>query len=133
MSAFWFNHFKASVPNHVISTDVYDYAKSLHQFRDQLAGRSMLVKKARVFPIECAARGFHTGSDLKDYSKTGRVCRIQLPAGLRDSDRLPQPIYTPSTKAETGHDENISEEQAAKVIGKENIQRLKDLTLSIYG
>jgi phosphoribosylaminoimidazole-succinocarboxamide synthase len=133
MSAFWFDHFKDSVPNHAVSTDVNDYPKSLHQFRDQLGGRSMLVKKAKVFPIECVARGFLTGSGLKDYKNTGQVCGIQLPAGLRDSDRLPQPIFTPATKAETGHDENISEEQAAKVIGKENIQKLKDLTLSIYG
>jgi phosphoribosylaminoimidazole-succinocarboxamide synthase len=131
MSAFWFDHFKDSVPNHVVSTDVNDYPKSLHQFRD-LAGRSMLVKKAKVFPIECVARGFLTGSGLKDYNKTGRICGIQLPAGLRDSDRLPQPIFTPATKVETGHDENISEEQAAKVIGKENIQKLKELTLSLY-
>jgi phosphoribosylaminoimidazole-succinocarboxamide synthase len=133
MSAFWFDHFRDSVPNHVVSTDVNDYPKNLHQFRDQLEGRSMLVKKAKVFPIECVARGFLTGSGLKDYNKTGQVCGVQLPAGLRDSDRLPQPIFTPATKAETGHDENISEEQAATVIGEENVQRLKELTLSIYG
>jgi phosphoribosylaminoimidazole-succinocarboxamide synthase len=132
MSEFWFEHFRGSVPNHVVSTDVNDYPKNLHQFRGQLEGRSMLVKKARVFPIECVARGFLTGSGLKDYNKTGQVCGIQLPSGLRDSDRLPQPIFTPATKAETGHDENISEEQAASVIGKENVQRLKELTLSIY-
>jgi phosphoribosylaminoimidazole-succinocarboxamide synthase len=132
MSAFWFDHFKDSVPNHVVATDVSDYPNNLHQFRDQLDGRSMLVKKAKVFPIECVARGFLTGSGLKDYNKTSQVCGIQLPAGLRDSDRLPQPIFTPATKAETGHDENISEEKAANVIGKENIQRLKELTLSIY-
>jgi phosphoribosylaminoimidazole-succinocarboxamide synthase len=132
MSAFWFGHFKDSVPNHVVSTEVDDYPKHLHAFRDQLEGRSMLVKKAKVFPIECVARGFLAGSGLKDYSKTGQVCGIPLPAGLRDSDRLPNPIFTPATKAETGHDENISEEQAAKIIGQENIQRLKELTLSIY-
>jgi phosphoribosylaminoimidazole-succinocarboxamide synthase len=132
MSAFWFGHFKDSVPNHVVSTEVDDYPKHLHAFRDQLEGRSMLVKKAKVFPIECVARGFLAGSGLKDYSKTGQVCGIPLLAGLRDSDRLPNPIFTPATKAETGHDENISEEQAAKIIGQENIQRLKELTLSIY-
>ena len=132
MSAFWFGHFKDFVPNHVVSTEVTDYPKHLHAFRDQLEGRSMLVKKAKVFPIECVARGFLTGSGLKDYNKTGQVCGIQLPAGLRDSDRLPHPVFTPATKAETGHDENISEEQAAKIIGQENIQRLKELTLSIY-
>jgi len=132
MSAFWFDHFKDFVPNHVVSTDISAYPKQLLPFRDQLEGRSMLVKKATVFPIECVARGFLTGSGLKDYNKTGAVCGIQLPAGLRDSDRLPNPIFTPATKAETGHDENISEEQAAKVIGAENIRKLKDLTLSIY-
>jgi phosphoribosylaminoimidazole-succinocarboxamide synthase len=132
MSAFWFDYFKDSVPNHVVSTRVNDYPKELHRFRDQLEGRSMLVKKAKVFPVECVARGFLTGSGLKDYNKTGELCGIPLPPGLRDSDRLPQPIFTPATKAETGHDENISEEQAGKVIGAENVRRLKELTLSIY-
>ncbi|HYR83950.1 MAG TPA: phosphoribosylaminoimidazolesuccinocarboxamide synthase [Terriglobia bacterium] len=132
MSAFWFDFFKEFVPNHVVSTRVDQYPKDLHRFRDQLEGRSMLVKKAKVFPIECVARGFLTGSGLKDYSRTGEVCGIRLPAGLRDSDRLPEPIFSPATKAETGHDENISEEQAAKIVGTENIRRLKELTLSIY-
>jgi phosphoribosylaminoimidazole-succinocarboxamide synthase len=132
MSAFWFYHFKNVVPNHVVSTNVADYPKLLHPFRFELEGRSMLVKKAKVFPVECVARGFLTGSGLKDYNKTGQVCGIPLPPGLRDSDRLPQPIFTPSTKAEAGHDENISEEQAAKIIGQENIQRLKELTLNLY-
>src|SRR5262249_46003216 len=116
----------------VVTTDVGDYPKNLYPFRDQLEGRSMLVKKARVFPVECVARGFLTGSGLKDYNKTGTVCGISLPPGLRDSDRLPLPIFTPATKAETGHDENISEEQAAKIIGSDNIRRLKELTLTLY-
>ena len=133
MSSFWFDHFKDSLRNHVVATKVDDYPKELHRFRDQLEGRSMLVKKAKVFPIECVARGFLTGSGLKDYNKTGQVCGIALPAGLRDSDRLPEPIFTPATKAETGHDENISEEQAAKIIGQDNIRQLKELTLSVYG
>jgi phosphoribosylaminoimidazole-succinocarboxamide synthase len=132
MSAFWFDHFKNSVPNHVVSTDVKDYPKNVQAFRDQLEGRSMLVKKAQVFPIECVARGFLTGSGLKDYQKTGQVCGIPLPDGLRDSDRLPQAIFTPSTKAATGHDENISEERAGQIIGEDNIKRLKELTLSLY-
>jgi phosphoribosylaminoimidazole-succinocarboxamide synthase len=132
MSAFWFDHFKDFVPNHVVSTNAGDYPKNLQPFRDQLEGRSMMVKKAKVFPVECVARGFLTGSGLKDYNKTGQVCGIPLPPGLRDSDSLPQPIFTPSTKAEAGHDENISEEQAAKAIGQDNIKRLKELTLSIY-
>ena len=132
MSAFWFDHFKDFVPNHVVSTNVDDYPKNLQASRNQLEGRSMLVNKAKVFPIECVARGFLAGSGLKDYNNTGKVCGIPLPAGLRESERLPQPIFTPATKAETGHDENISEEQAARIVGQENIQRLKKLTLSIY-
>ena len=132
MSAFWFDHFKDFVPNHVVSTRVEDYPKELHPFRNQIEGRSMLVRKAKVFPVECVARGFLTGSGLKDYNQTGSVCGITLPPGLRDSDRLPQPIFTPSTKAESGHDENISEEDAGKIICPENIKRLKDLTLSLY-
>ena len=133
MSAFWFDRFKDVVPNHVVATDVGDYPKNLYPFRDQLEGRSMLVKKARVFPVECVARGFLTGSGLKDYVKTSSVCGISLPPGLRDSDRLPEPIFTPATKAETGHDENISEEQAAKIIGQDVVRRLKELTLTLYG
>jgi phosphoribosylaminoimidazole-succinocarboxamide synthase len=132
MSAFWFDHFKPFVPNHVVSTDVRDYPANIRQFSDQLEGRSMLVRKAKVFPVECVARGFLTGSGLKDYNKTGKVCGIALPAGLRDSDRLPQPIFTPATKAETGHDENISEDEAGRIVGADAIKRLKELTLSIY-
>ena len=92
----------------------------------------MLVKKAKVFPVECVARGYLTGSGLKDYNKSGKVCGIALPPGLRDSDRLPEPLFTPSTKAETGHDENISEEEAGRVIGADNIRELKRLTLMLY-
>jgi phosphoribosylaminoimidazole-succinocarboxamide synthase len=132
MSAFWFDHFKDFVPNHVVTSHVDQYPKVLHPFRAQLDGRSMLVKKARVFPVECVARGFLTGSGLKDYNKTGSVCGIPLPSGLRDSDRLPQPIFTPSTKAEQGHDENISEAQAGEIIGEDNIRSLKELTLALY-
>ena len=132
MSAFWFDHFRDVVPNHVVSTNVDEFPASVRQFRDQLAGRSMLVKKAKVFPVECVARGFLTGSGLKDYNKTGKVCGIQLPAGLRDSDRLPEPIFTPATKAESGHDENISEEQAAGIVGEDNLRQLKSMTLSLY-
>src|SRR2546428_5867942 len=132
MSAFWFDHFKDFVPNHLVSTKVDDYPKELHHFREQLEGRSMLVKKAKVFPIEGVGRGFLTGSGFKDYNRTGQVCGIALPPGLRDSDRLRRPIFTPATKAETGHDENIAEEDAAKIIGQDNVRKLRDLTLSIY-
>src|SRR5947199_4765143 len=129
MSAFWFDHFKDFVPNHVVSTNVADYPSNVRAFSDQIECRSMLVKKAKVFPVECVARGFLTGSGLKDYNKTGKVCGIALPSGLRDSDRLPEPIFTPATKADTGHDENISDEQASAIIGSENLRRLKELTL----
>jgi phosphoribosylaminoimidazole-succinocarboxamide synthase len=132
MSAFWFRHFRNDVPNHVVSTRVEDFPPPLHLYREQLKGRSMLVKKAKVFPVECVARGYLTGSGLKDYNKTGKVCGIALPPGLRDSDRLPQPLFTPSTKAEAGHDENISEEEAGRIIGAENIRALKQLTLMLY-
>src|SRR5262245_29413597 len=132
MSAFWFRHFQNDVPNHVVSTRVEEFPTPLHLYRDQLAGRSMLVKKAKVFPVECVARGYLTGSGLKDYNKSGRVCGIALPPGLRDSDRLPEPLFTPSTKAETGHDENISEEEAGRIIGADNIRELKRLTLMLY-
>jgi phosphoribosylaminoimidazole-succinocarboxamide synthase len=132
MSAFWFNQFRQLAPNHVISTRVEDYPESVAKYRDQLEGRSMLVKKAKVFPVECVARGFLAGSGLKDYNKTGKVCGVALPPGLKESDRLPEPIFTPSTKAEKGHDENISEEEAARIVGADNLRRLKELTLRIY-
>src|ERR1051325_278024 len=132
MSAFWFEHFKTFVPNHVISTEVADYPQVVRPFREQLEGRSMLVRKAKVFPIECVARGFLTGSGLKEYNKTGSVCGIRLPAGLRESDRLSEPIFTPSTKAETGHDENISFERACEIAGPDVMERLRDATLAIY-
>jgi phosphoribosylaminoimidazole-succinocarboxamide synthase len=132
MSAFWFDLFKDDVPNHVVSTQVADFPPPLHLYRDQLEGRSMLVKKAKVFPVECVVRGYLTGSGLKDYNKTGKVCGITLPAGLRDSDRLPEPLFTPSTKAETGHDENISEEEAGRIVGADNIRELKRLTVLLY-
>ena len=132
MSAFWFQHLKDQVPNHVVSTNVADFPRPLHLYRDQLEGRSMLVKKAKVFPVECVVRGYLTGSGLKDYNKTGKVCGITLPPGLRDSDRLPEPLFTPSTKAETGHDENISEEEAGRIVGADNIRELKRLTVTLY-
>jgi phosphoribosylaminoimidazole-succinocarboxamide synthase len=132
MSAFWFQHFRHDVPNHLVSTRVEDFPTPLHLYAEQLQGRSMLVRKAKVFPVECVARGYLTGSGLKDYNKTGKLCGIALPPGLRDSDRLPRPLFTPSTKAERGHDENISEEEAGRIIGADNNAKLKQLTLSLY-
>jgi phosphoribosylaminoimidazole-succinocarboxamide synthase len=132
MSLFWFEFLKGTVPNHVISADVNAYPTQLQEFRDQLEGRSMLVKRCRMEPIECVARGYISGSGWKDYQKTGSICGIPLPAGLRDSDKLPKPIFTPATKAETGHDENVSFEAAARTVGIETATKLRDLTLAVY-
>jgi phosphoribosylaminoimidazole-succinocarboxamide synthase len=132
MSLFWFELLKNVVPNHLITADVDTYPQALQPFRDQLEGRSMLVKKAEMFPVECVARGYVSGSGWKDYQRTGAICGIPLPAGLVESSQLPEPIFTPATKAQSGHDENISFEEAAKVIGEANALRLKKLTLEIY-
>ncbi len=132
LSAFWFAKLADLVPHHLISVNVDDFPAEAQAHRDVLRGRSMLVRKTNPLQVECVARGFLSGSGLKDYNKTGAVCGIPLPAGLRDSDRLPQPIFTPATKAESGHDENISEAEAGKIVGEELIQRLKTLTLEIY-
>jgi phosphoribosylaminoimidazole-succinocarboxamide synthase len=133
MSAFWFEHFKAVVPNHLVSTRLDDFPTEVQRHREQVQGRSMLVRKATVFPVECVVRGYLAGSGLKDYHKTGTVCGIPLPPGLRESDRLPEPIFTPATKAEMGqHDENISEAEASRRVGHDTIRRLKELSLEIY-
>ena len=134
MSEFWFKHLGDVVPNHLITTRLQDFPSEVQRHREQVQGRSMLVRKATVFPVECVVRGYLAGSGLKDYQKTGAVCGIRLPAGLRESDRLPEPIFTPATKAEVGlHDENISEAEAGRLIGVDTIQRLKALSLEIYG
>ena len=132
LSLFWFELLKDIVANHLISADVDSYPESLRPHRDQLEGRSMLVTKAEAIPIECVARGYLSGSGWKEYKKTGSVCGVKLPAGLKESDRLPEPIFTPSTKEQTGHDINISEEQTAAIVGKELTRRLKELTLTLY-
>ncbi|HEX2436941.1 MAG TPA: phosphoribosylaminoimidazolesuccinocarboxamide synthase [Methylomirabilota bacterium] len=133
MSEFWFDHFKALVPHHLISTRVEDFPPEVRRHREQVQGRSMLVRKATVFPVECVVRGYLAGSGLKDYQKTGAICGVSLPPGLRESDRLPEPIFTPATKAAVGlHDENISEAEAGRLIGSDNIRRLKALSLEIY-
>ena len=135
LSAFWFQRIAAQdlVPHHLISVDVDDFPAEARRHADILRGRTMLVRKTEPLQVECVARGYLSGSGLKDYNKTGKVCGVALPPGLRDSDKLPQPIFTPATKAESGHDENISEEEAGEIVGKELIARLRDLTLSIYG
>ena len=132
MSIFWFDMLRDIVPTHFLTADVDEYPAELQKFRDQLAGRSMLVRRAEMFPIECVARGYVSGSGWKDYRAHGSICGIPLPAGLRESDRLPEPIFTPATKAQSGHDENVSFDTAAAAIGRDAATRLRDLTLAIY-
>ena len=132
LSAFWFEYTRAIVANHVIATDVARFPADLRRHADILAGRSMLVRRTNPVPIECVARGYLSGSGWKDYVATGAVCGVQLPAGLRESDRLPQPIFTPATKATSGHDINISEADAAGIIGAALLERLKSLTMALY-
>ena len=133
LSAFWFERTRHIVPNHVLETDAGRYPPDLRRFADILAGRSMLVRKTNPVPVECVARGYLSGSGWKDYVATGAVCGVALPPGLRESDRLPEPIFTPATKATTGHDINITEAEAAQLVGAELIERLKTLTLALYG
>jgi phosphoribosylaminoimidazole-succinocarboxamide synthase len=131
MSLFWFD-FLRGVPNHVITGDVNAYPAELLRYRDQLEGRSMLVERCRMEPIECVARGYISGSGWKDYKKTGAICGIRLPAGLLESQKMPAPIFTPATKAESGHDENIPFEAAEQIIGRQTAALLRDLTLHVY-
>jgi phosphoribosylaminoimidazole-succinocarboxamide synthase len=133
LSAFWFNQIGSLVPHHLLSTNVDEFPVAARRHREVLAGRTMLVRKTDPIPIECVARGYLSGSGWKEYQKTRAVCGVALPDGLRDSDKLPQPIFTPATKAESGHDENISEDRAAELIGRDLTSRLRDLTLAIYG
>jgi phosphoribosylaminoimidazole-succinocarboxamide synthase len=132
LSAFWFGETSDIVPNHMRSTRPEDYPDGARKYGPALRGRSMLVKKAEPFPIECVARGYLAGSGWKEYQQSGSVCGIKLPAGMRESDRLPEPIFTPATKATTGHDVNISEDDAGKLVGRETIERLRQLTLRLY-
>ena len=133
MSLFWFDYLKDVVLNHLITAEVDEYPDPLPKFRDQLAGRSMLVKRCRMEPVECVARGYISGSGWKEYRASGTVCGISLPAGLRESDKLPRPLFTPATKAESGHDENVPFEVVIKIAGSETAKKLRDLTLQIYG
>ena len=133
ITLFWMDMFKDIVPNHLIASKVDDYPEVLHKYRDQLEGRSVLVKKAKPLPIECIVRGYITGSGWNDYQKTGEVCGHKLPEGLKESEMLEQPLFTPSTKAELGeHDENISVEKATEMLGKELFDKVQEATLSIY-
>jgi phosphoribosylaminoimidazole-succinocarboxamide synthase len=132
LSAFWFDLLRDVVPNHVVSLDPRDFPPEARSEADTLSGRSMLVRRTTPVPIECVARGYLSGSGLKEYRQTGRVCGIPLPPGLREADRLPAPIFTPATKAESGHDENVSEEQASSIVGSATAATLRDVTLSLY-
>jgi phosphoribosylaminoimidazole-succinocarboxamide synthase len=132
LSAFWFARTGQIVPNHLMSTDVADYPAVARRFAPELEGRSMLCRATTPLPVECVARGYLSGSGWKDYKATGEVCGMPLPKGLRESDRLPEPIFTPATKAESGHDENISEGAAGIIVGVELLARLKRLTLALY-
>jgi phosphoribosylaminoimidazole-succinocarboxamide synthase len=132
LSIFWFDFLEDLTPTHFLTADVAEYPEPLLRFRDQLEGRSMLVKRADMIEIECVARGYIAGSGWKEYRESGTVCGIPLPAGLRESEKLPEPIFTPATKAQSGHDENISFERTASLIGSDLAARLRDLTLAIY-
>jgi phosphoribosylaminoimidazole-succinocarboxamide synthase len=132
LSAFWFGETSDIIPNHMRSTRVDEYPAAARRHADALQGRSMLVRRTEPFPIECVARGYLSGSGWKEYQETGTVCGIPLPSGLRESDRLPEPIFTPATKATTGHDLNITEEEAGRIVGRQTIERLRDLTLRVY-
>ena len=133
ISAFWFDKFADTVPNHLVSIDPADFPEEFAEYRDYLAGRAMLVKKAQTIPIECIVRGYLTGSGKKTYDENGTVCGIQLPEGLTEASKLPEPLFTPSTKAEIGdHDENISFERCCEIVGEDIAAQIRDLSLKIY-
>jgi len=131
ISLFWFEFLRDLVPNHLVTADVGQYPEALKKY-EQLQGRSMIVTRADMFPVECVVRGYLSGSAWKEYKSTGRVCGIDLPSGLQESDRLPEPIFTPATKAVTGHDENIPFQEMSRIVGPELSRQLRDLSLAIY-
>jgi phosphoribosylaminoimidazole-succinocarboxamide synthase len=130
LSLFWFNLLRDVIPNHVLSAT--DFPAPFDRFCDELSGRSMVVRKTQPLPVECVARGYLSGSGWKEYVATGKVCGIPLPAGLKESDKLPEPIFTPATKAASGHDENISFERTTEILGKPLAEKIRDITLEIY-
>lgn len=132
ISAFWFDYLKDIIENHLITTDVERMPSEIHPYKDMLKGRSMLVKRSQPLPIEAVVRGYLAGSGLKEYNRTGSICGINLPAGLKESSKLPEPIFTPTIKADVGHDENITEERAGEIISKDLFIKVKDLSLKIY-
>jgi phosphoribosylaminoimidazole-succinocarboxamide synthase len=132
ISLFWFDFLKDVVPNHLITADVRQYPAEIQKYAEQLQGRSMVVMSADMVPVECVVRGYISGSAWKEYKATGKVCSIELAKGLRESDELPEPIFTPSTKATTGHDENIPFSEMVRLVGAEIAEELRDLTLKVY-
>jgi phosphoribosylaminoimidazole-succinocarboxamide synthase len=132
ISLFWFDFLKDIVPNHFVTADVNHYPAAIRSHADELRGRSMMVMRAEMFPVECVARGYLSGSGWKEYKATGSVCGVKLPSGLKESDPLPEPLFTPATKATTGHDINISFEEMCKIVDPELSRQLRDLTLRIY-
>ena len=132
LSLFWFDFLRDIVSNHLVTADVERYPGPARKYADQLRGRSMMVLRADMIPVECVVRGYISGSAWKEYKGSGRVCGIELPTGLKESDKLPQPIFTPAIKATTGHDENISFEEMSRIAGAERSRQLRDLSLSIY-
>lgn len=132
LSAFWFEKTRHIVKNHLLSTDAKDLPPSLRAHQDELEGRFTLAKKAQMLPVECVVRGYLSGSGWNDYRRTGEVCGIRLPAGLRESDRLPEPLFTPSTKAASGHDENISFETCVGLLGRPLTEKIRELSLALY-
>ena len=132
ISLFWFAFLADVVPSHLITADVDKYPANVRQYADQLRGRSMLVRRAEIFPVECIVRGYLSGSGWKEYKASGKVCGIDLPGGMKESEALPEPIFTPSTKATSGHDENITFDRMCEIVGVETASHLRDLTLRIY-
>ena len=132
ISLYWFRQMEPIIKNHIVATDVNDYPAVCHQYADQLSGRSMLVRKAKPMPVECIVRGYLSGSGWKEYQKSGTVCTMKLPEGLVESAKLQEPIFTPSTKADEGHDINISFGEMVNIVGKETGERLRDVSLQVY-
>ncbi|MBZ5571133.1 MAG: phosphoribosylaminoimidazolesuccinocarboxamide synthase [Acidobacteriia bacterium] len=132
ISLFWFEFLRDIVPNHLVTADVESYPLPARQYADQLRGRSMMVLRAEMVPVECVVRGYISGSAWKEYKATGKVCGIELPAALKESDKLPEPIFTPATKATSGHDENIPLEEMVRIVGPERSRQLRDISLQIY-
>ncbi len=132
ISIYWFNQMEDIIENHIVATDVKDYPEALKKYKDILEGRSMLVKKTKSMPVECVVRGYLSGSGWKEYQKSGAVCGIKLSEGLVESAKLDEPIFTPSTKAEEGHDINITFQEMIKIVGADTAEKLKEISLSVY-